>query len=152
MARAIAAQRPLLITVPLVPMRMVGGEPTIAMDLLGREYDEHHARMATLSISIASAVMTELFAITTHIYVPYPDVNVGVVKAAFTTDEFTQFHREHTVPVVAEDDPGSPIDIERSAAVGALKLQEVLVDGKPCLLWVVQPGYYSEEFGLELPE
>ena len=37
--------------------------------------------MATLSI--ASAVVAELFAVTTHVYVPHPDVNAGVVPISF---------------------------------------------------------------------
>ena len=152
LARTIAAQPPVLVTVPLIPTRVVGGEPDLALDLLGEEYDVHRAEMATLSIAVASAVMAELFAITTHVYVPYPDVNAGVVPTSFTTAEFIEFHREHTVPVVTDDDPDGPIDFVRNARVGALKLQEVTVDGEPHVLWVVQPGYYSEDFGLDLPE
>jgi len=129
---------------------MVGGEPVVALDLLRKEYDEHRALMATLSVS--RTVMAELFPTSTHVYVPLPDMNAGFVPTAFTTEEFTAFHRGHTIPVVAEDDPNGPVDIGQNAHIGALKLQEVTVDAMPRLLWVVQPGYYSENVGLELPE
>ena len=152
LAREIAAQRPVLVTVPLVPTRMVGGEPALALDLMGKEYDVHRADMGLLSVAVASTLMAEMFAITSHVYVPHLDVNAGVVPTAYTAGEFMALHREHTVPVVTDDDPDDPIDIERNARVGALKLQEVTVDGVARLLWVVQPGYYSEEYGLELPE
>ena len=152
LARTIVAQRPVLVTVPLLPARMVGGEPVLALDLLGQEYDVHRAQMATLSIAIASALMAESYMTTTHVYVPHPDVDAGVVPTAFTTEEFMAYHREHTAPVVADDDSDGSIAFVRHARVGALKLQEVSVDGVPRVLWVVQPGYYSEDFGLELPE
>lgn len=96
--------------------------------------------------------MAELFPTSTHVYVPHPDMNAGVVPTAFTTEEFTAFHRGLAIPVVAEDRPNGPVDIRRNANVGAFNQQEVMVDAMPRLLWVVQPSYYSENVGLELPE
>ena len=85
-----------------------------------------------------------------HVYAPYTNAGATAVPTEFSVEDFADFHQRYAIPVDAEDD--DPIDFVRNARVGALKLQEVTVDGVPRVLWVVQPGYYSEDFGLELPE
>ena len=94
--------------------------------------------------------VASLDAIARYVYTPSYDMDLSAMPTVFNAASFADFHRNYAIPVEAEDD--DPIDIERNAAVGALKLQEVLVDGNPRRLWVVQPGFYSEDFGLELPE
>ena len=151
LTRIISAQRPVLVTVPILPTRMVNGEATLALDILGEEYELHRSQMGLLSVAIASAVMEETAALIAHVYVPHPDVNAGFIPSVFTAEEFLAYHHDHSIPVVGDDDP-DPIDGEGNARFGALKAQEVMVDDVLHTLWVVQPGFYSEEYGLELPE
>ena len=84
-----------------------------------------------------------------HVYVLYPVATPQPVPTAFSLEQFADFHANYAIPLDAPD--GDPIDIERNVRLGALKPTEVAVDGERHTVWIVQPGYYSDDFGLELP-